>query len=88
MATLEDLTMTTNQIIIGYLAISLINPKGETNIWQLNEIIKPEDITEDFADEIISKLPEDTVEQLKVLAQADYQTKGKRLIFWRRKNDL
>lgn len=73
--------MTTNQILVGYVTISLTNPKGETNIWQLNEIMKLEDITEDFADEVISKLPEDTVEQLKVLAQADYQARGEKLIF-------
>lgn len=65
--------MTTNQILVGYVTISLTNPKGETNIWQLNEIMAPEDITEDFADEVISKLPEDTIEQLKILANADYQ---------------
>lgn len=78
--------MTTNQILVGYVAINLTNPKGETNIWQLNEIMAPEDITEDFANEVISKLPEDTVEQLKILAEADYQARGEKLIFWRRRN--
>lgn len=73
--------MTTNQILVGYVTISLTNPKGETNIWQLNEIMKPEDITEDFADEVISKLPTDTVEQLKILAKTDYQARGEKLIF-------
>lgn len=73
--------MTTNQILVGYVTISLTNPKGETNIWQLNEIMKPEDITEDFADEVISQLPEDTIEQLKAVAAADYQARGEKLIF-------
>lgn len=78
--------MTANQILVGYVTISLTNPTGETNIWQLNEIMAPEDITEDFADEVISKLPTDTVEQLKILAEADYQARGEKLIFWRRRN--
>lgn len=73
--------MTTNQILVQYVTITIEHPDGETRYMRLSDVIRPENITEDFANEIISKLSEKEIDDLKQIATEDYQLRGERLIF-------
>ena len=73
--------MTTNQILVQYVTMTIEHPDGETRHMQLGDIIRPENITEDFANEIISKLSEKEIDGLKRISTEDYQLRGERLIF-------
>lgn len=73
--------MTTNQLLVQYVTLTLIHPDGGVQNAQLSDVIRPENITEAFADDIISKLSEKEINDLKRIAKADYQFRGEKLIF-------
>ena len=73
--------MTTNQILVQYVTIIIEQPDGETRCVRLSDVVRPENITEGFADEIISKLSEKEIDDLKRIATEDYQLRGEKLIF-------
>ena len=72
--------MTVNQLLVQYVTLTINHPDGGVQNAQLSDIIRPENITEDFANEIISKLSEEEIKNLKRLAEADYKFRGKKLL--------
>lgn len=75
--------MTTNQLLVQYVTLTLKHPDGEVQCGKLTDFIRPENITEEFADDIISKLSEEEIKNLKRLAEADYIFRGEKLLFFR-----
>ena len=73
--------MTANQLLVQYVTLTVKNPDGEILSAQLSDIIRPENITETFANDIISKLSEEEIKNLKHLAEADYKFRGEKLLF-------
>ena len=73
--------MTTNQLLVQYVTLTFNHPDGGVQNAQLRDIIRPENITEAFADDIISKLSEEEIKNLKNLAKADYKFRGVKLLF-------
>lgn len=72
---------TINQILVRYVTITIEQPNGETRRMRLSDAVRSENITKDFADEIISKLSEKEIDGLKRIAVEDYQLRGEGLIF-------
>ena len=73
--------MTTNQLLGQYVTLTVNHPDGGVQSAQLSDIIRPENITEEFANEIISKLSEKEINDLKRIAKTDYQLRGEKLVF-------
>ena len=73
--------MTTNQLLVQYVTLSINHLDGRVQSAQLSDIIRPENITETFANDIISKLSETEINDLKRIVKADYQLRGEKLIF-------
>lgn len=73
--------MITNQLLVQYVTLTLVHPDGKIQCAKLTDFIRPENITEEFANEIISNLSEKEINDLKRIAIADYQFRGEKLIF-------